>query len=178
MARIFMAARLQSNQLPIWDGTHLGGKGILVRGEQGAATISNSCATPMVSAMGGPVSALTLPGMGRLFSSMRESATIFEPGKKVSGLHVEIPIMDLPGILGTTASSIPASIPYLHAETGLTESWRLRLGPPEGFRVGLCWQGIRQTTRFIAIRTTNQFGPLCRYLVRSGLAFSRVTKTK
>ena len=154
--------RLQSNQLPIWDGTHLGGKGILVRGEQGAGdNIQFMRYLPMVAAMGGPVSALTLPGMGRLFSSMHESATIFEPGEKVSGLHVEIPIMDLPGILGTTASSIPASIPYLHAETGLTESWRLRLGPPKGFRVGLCWQGNPDRPRD-ALRSVplDQFGPL------------------
>ena len=50
--------RLQPNQLPIWDGTHLDGRGILVRGEQGAGdNIQFMRYLPMVSAKGGPVSA-------------------------------------------------------------------------------------------------------------------------
>ncbi|MDG2205959.1 MAG: tetratricopeptide repeat protein, partial [Alphaproteobacteria bacterium] len=52
--------RLQSNQLPVWDGTQLDGKGLLVRGEQGAGdNIQFMRYLPMVSAMGGQVSALT-----------------------------------------------------------------------------------------------------------------------
>ena len=134
--------RLQSSQLPVWDGTQLDSKKILVRGEQGAGdNIQFMRYLPILSALGGQVSALTMPGMKRLFSSMSESVTILEPGEQVGGLHVEIPIMDLPGILGTTAVSIPAPIPYLRAEPELAENWRLRLGPAECLRVGLCWQG-------------------------------------
>jgi len=154
--------RLQSNQLPVWDGTQLDGRGILVRGEQGAGdNIQFMRYLPMVSAMGGQVSALTLPGMKRLFSSMSESATILEPGDHAGGLHVEIPIMDLPGVLGTTSESIPAPIPYLRAEPELAENWRLRLGPAKGLRVGLCWQGNsdmpRDELRSVPL---NRFAPL------------------
>ena len=74
--------RLKSNQLPVWDGTQLDGRKILVRGEQGAGdNIQFMRYLPMVSAMGGQVSALTLPGMKRLLSSMCESVTILEPGE-------------------------------------------------------------------------------------------------
>ena len=154
--------RLKSNQLPVWDGTQLDGKRILVRGEQGAGdNIQFMRYLPMVSAMGGQVSALTLPGMKRLLSSMCESVTILEPGEQAGELHVEIPIMDLPGILGTTATSIPAPIPYLRAEPELAENWRLRLGPAEGLRVGLCWQGNpdrpRDELRSVPL---NRFAPL------------------
>ncbi len=154
--------RLKSNQLPVWDGTQLDGQRILVRGEQGAGdNIQFMRYLPMVSAMGGQVSALTLPGMKRLLSSMCESVTILEPGEQAGELHVEIPIMDLPGILGTTAASIPAPIPYLHAEPELAENWRSRLGPADGLRVGLCWQGNpdrpRDELRSVPL---NRFAPL------------------
>ena len=154
--------RLKSNQLPVWDGTQLDGKRILVRGEQGAGdNIQFMRYLPMVSAMGGQVSALTLPSMKRLLSSMCESVTILEPGEQAGELHVEIPIMDLPGVLGTTSESIPAPIPYLRAEPELAENWRLRLGPAKGLRVGLCWQGNSEMPRD-ELRSVplNRFAPL------------------
>ena len=49
--------------------------------------------------------------------------------------------MSLPFILHTTSASIPAAIPYLQADPALVESWRRKLDPLGGFKIGITWQG-------------------------------------
>ncbi len=49
--------------------------------------------------------------------------------------------MSLPGLLGVTAETIPAPIPYLAAEPDRLSRWRERLAAHRGFRVGVVWQG-------------------------------------
>jgi hypothetical protein len=58
---------------------------------------------------------------------------------------VQVPLMSLPRIFGTTLETIPAEVPYLKADPGLVERWRARLAEFEGFRVGIHWQGNRAT---------------------------------
>jgi len=152
----------QPNQLPLWDGSELNGKGVLIRGEQGAGdNIQFLRYLPFVAARGGRASVLTLPGMKRLLGSMDSGIEILEPGDQASDLHVEVPVMDLPGLAGTSIDSIPAPVPYLYAEPALQEAWEGRLGPAAGRRIGLCWQGNpekpRDELRSIAL---NRFLPL------------------
>ncbi len=56
----------------------------------------------------------------------------------------EIPLASLPKAFGADHGHILAPIPYLHAEAELAKTWAKtwaeRLGP-EGFRVGIAWQG-------------------------------------
>jgi hypothetical protein len=47
----------------------------------------------------------------------------------------------LPGIFGTTLSTIPATAPYLYADPHLAEYWRTEMEPLAGFKVGIAWQG-------------------------------------
>ena len=49
--------------------------------------------------------------------------------------------MSLPALFATTVETIPAEIPYLRAEAGLTEAWKKRLGGAPGLKVGLVWRG-------------------------------------
>ena len=53
-------------------------------------------------------------------------------------------LLSLPHRFGTTLATVPAEVPYLHAEPERVEFWRQRLGPrPAGgrLRVGLVWAG-------------------------------------
>lgn len=154
--------RGQANQLPLWDGSPLNGEGLLVRGEQGAGdNIQFIRYLPFTARMGGPVGFLTLPGMKRLLSSMKGDWRVLEPGDQASGLHAEIPVMDLPALAGTRVETVPAPVPYLHAEPALVEFWRGRLAPGGGRRIGLTWQGNpdnpRDQQRSVPLR---RFAPL------------------
>jgi hypothetical protein len=51
------------------------------------------------------------------------------------------PLLSVPGILGTTLASIPATVPYLYADAERSEHWRRELGKFPSFRIGINWQG-------------------------------------
>ena len=48
--------------------------------------------------------------------------------------------MSLPGVFGTNLESIPAQIPYLHAQAAKVSYWEKRIRG-SGFKVGLVWAG-------------------------------------
>jgi hypothetical protein len=50
-------------------------------------------------------------------------------------------VLSLPGLLGTTLATIPATVPYLEAPAALVEKWRHDLAGSPGLRVGIAWQG-------------------------------------
>jgi hypothetical protein len=63
------------------------------------------------------------------------------PSGPDAGFDFHAPLMNLPGVLGTTAETIPTPIPYLAADPARVDRWRDRLAAFPGFRVGVCWKG-------------------------------------
>ncbi|ASV97220.1 tetratricopeptide repeat protein [Paraburkholderia aromaticivorans] len=62
----------------------------------------------------------------------------------LSAWHRYIPLMSLPAAFATQVATIPAALPYLHADAGLAAVWRARLEAlpaPHQPRVGLVWAG-------------------------------------
>src|SRR5205823_1975640 len=57
---------------------------------------------------------------------------------------VYAPLLSLPGLLATTAATVPAEVPYLFADPNLVAHWRRELAPVRGLRVGIAWQGSPQ----------------------------------
>jgi len=51
------------------------------------------------------------------------------------------PLMSLPRAFGTRLATIPAAIPYIHADPARAAAWRERLGPPARLRVGVAMSG-------------------------------------
>jgi hypothetical protein len=68
-------------------------------------------------------------------------------GEPPPSFDVHVPLLSLPGLLGTTPSSIPADVPYLRADPRLVRRWRKELKPLAGFRVGIVWQGNASNKR-------------------------------
>jgi thioredoxin-like negative regulator of GroEL len=52
--------------------------------------------------------------------------------------------MSLPGVFGTTLDSIPATVPYLSADSEQVTRWRKILADLDGFRIGVNWEGNRR----------------------------------
>jgi hypothetical protein len=52
--------------------------------------------------------------------------------------------LSIPGLVGTTLETIPATIPYLTVNAERERFWREELKSVEGFRVGIPWQGSKQ----------------------------------
>ena len=144
------APKLDLSQ-PKWTGESLAGKTLLLVTEQGlgdmiqfirfvakvkqsGGTILFWCHDPLVKLLS------NIPGIDR-FVLNRDLMPEYD---------YYLPIMSLPGILGTTLEEIPSvlPVPYLKPDSDLVAYWTERLGPRKlgELRVGLAWQGSPTNT--------------------------------
>jgi hypothetical protein len=63
------------------------------------------------------------------------------PTTKGLQFDVQVPLMSLPMLFGTSITTIPSRIPYLSAEPARVEHWQKRLHDVPGLKVGIAWQG-------------------------------------
>jgi tetratricopeptide (TPR) repeat protein len=127
---------------PRWDGAPLEGRTILLYAEQGLGdTLQFVRFAPLVKARGGRV---ILQCQGMLIPLLQRCTGIDEFvawGAPIPACDVWTPLMSIPAALATILETIPADIPYIHADAGLVEHWRRELAAVSGFRVGIAWQG-------------------------------------
>jgi Tfp pilus assembly protein PilF len=142
---------------PRWDGSPLDGKTILVHAEQGLGdTIQFMRYLPLIQQRGGRVLFGCPPGLERLLGSAPERGVrergvrergalgidqLLAAGAPIPLYDVQIPLLSLPGIFGTTLATIPRDVPYLRADPGRVEYWKTETESLDGFKVGVVWQG-------------------------------------
>jgi tetratricopeptide (TPR) repeat protein len=128
---------------PLWLGeAPLSGKTILLHHEQGLGdTIQFARFVPFVARRGARV-VLRAPRV--LLELLRTLPAAFELISESDALphhDFHCPLMSLPLALGTTLDTIPAVIPYLHADPARIASWRAGLGRRTSARIGVVWAG-------------------------------------
>lgn len=137
---------------PQWRGEPLGGKTLLVWGEQGMGDLLQCCRyIPLlaqhVHAQGGRLLWNSFPQMGALLvRSLGSHVDHYSAGGGVATLppfDYEIPLMSLPLVLGTLDDTLAGSVPYLHADAAASAAWRARLAGEKRLKVGLAWTGSR-----------------------------------
>ncbi len=126
---------------PLWDGTPLGDKVLLVHAEQGLGDtlqfiryqplLKQRCPKVIFEVQAPLVPILEQSG----FSGLVARQTPLPP------FDVQVPILSLPGILKTTLDDIPARVPYLHAREDLIAHWRRELSGVRRLKVGIVLQG-------------------------------------
>jgi len=127
---------------PLWDGSPLDGRRILLWAEQGLGdTIQFVRYAQMVKSAGGTVVVECQPPLARLLRTCPEIAEVVAFGSPLPDFDVHAPMQSLPRILHTTVESIPARTPYLSADPDLARDWESRLASSRGCRVGLAWAG-------------------------------------
>jgi len=135
---------------PTWKGEPLGGKTLLVWGEQGMGDLLQFCRyIPMLAERvhrdGGRLIWNSFPQMGALLArSLGNHADDYSAGGGVDSLppfDYEIPLLSLPLIFDTREDTIPAATPYLHADAAARASWQKRLAGEARLKVGLTWTG-------------------------------------
>jgi len=136
------AADNRQFNVPIWQGEPLAGQTVLVHAEQGFGdNIQFVRYVPLLMDQGAQVIVGCKSGLKRLFSSLPGSPQIIEPGDQVAAFDYHVPLMSLPELFKTTVDTVPGNVPYLSAEPELVKVWADKLGPDEGFKVGICWSG-------------------------------------
>ncbi len=146
---------------PMWQGDDLRGRRILIHPEWGLGdTLQFIRYVPLVEARGGDVWVIVQPALLPLLqqSGFKQLISTDAPPP----CDVQVPILSLPGIFGTTLETIPTAIPYLAAKNELIDSWREKLQRYTGFKIGIHWRGSQASVfdaRSIALA---DFEPLAR----------------
>ncbi len=143
-ARKNSAALAQWLSCPRWRGETLAGKSILISIEAGHGDMIQFCRYAAVLKQRGAasISLLCHPGLKALFASLKAVDTVISVVEEIteSGWDFWIPALSLPHYCHTRIDSIPARIPYLHAQPEHIAKWVPSI-PQDGLRVALVWKG-------------------------------------
>ena len=136
---------------PLWDGSSLQGKTILLHAEQGLgdsfqfiryAKIAKDLGGTVVVALQGP-----LVQLFKLCPYIDVTVSLNDP---LPHYDVHAPLLTVPYIVKTREETIPHEIPYLYADNNLIEIWKEKLSHDKHFKIGICWQGNSQySTHFL-----------------------------
>jgi tetratricopeptide (TPR) repeat protein len=130
---------------PLWDGSPLAGRTILLHVEQGLGdTLQFIRYAPLLKQGGGTVLVVSPPMLVPLLERCPGIDRLVPQGAALPPFDVQAPLLSLPGILGTTLETIPARVPYLFADPQRVAHWRAELGPGRAFAIGIAWQGNPQ----------------------------------
>ena len=123
---------------PLWDGSDLQGKTILLHAEQGLGdSIQFVRYAAIVQSKGGRVIVGCYSQLTRLFSTVSGIDLLIVKGEPIPAFDVQVPMLSLPHILGTTRSTIPGNTAYLTAPADC----EFALLPDRKFKVGIVWAG-------------------------------------
>ncbi len=127
---------------PLWDGSPLDGKTILLHCEQGLGdSIQFVRYAPLVKESGGRVILACPRALARIFQSVAGTDCVIEEGETVPKHDCRAPLMSLPLIFNTKLDTIPAQVPYLSPRPEDVARWAEKLKPFAGIKVGLVWAG-------------------------------------
>jgi Flp pilus assembly protein TadD len=130
---------------PQWDGSDPRGKTLLLHCEGGFGNIMQFLRFASVLKSRGAHVILECPKpLIRLAERADGVDRVVEQGNPLPVFDFHIPLMSLPAAFATTLDTIPAKIPYLHAETALVAHFQKELQrsiPGDSMKVGLAWQG-------------------------------------
>ena len=125
---------------PLWKGPSAPPQRVLVINDHGLGdTIQFARYLPLMAAAGAEPHFLVPAKMHRLIGPLVEGR-VFEREPEGVTFDAQIAISSLPRAFGTRLDSVPAQIPYLHAEKWRLPRWAQRLGA-QGFKIGCVWQG-------------------------------------
>jgi tetratricopeptide (TPR) repeat protein len=149
---------------PVWDGSSLAGRTILLYGEGGLGdTIQFVRYAAVVKRYGGSVIVSCQKLLLPLLASCPGIDRLVAVGSELPAFDVQAPLLNLPRILKTSLATVPAETPYLFPDAKLQEKWQRKLSHYPGFTIGIAWQGNPQ---FYKDRKRSipliQFAPLAR----------------
>lgn len=127
---------------PLWDGSPLGGKRILIYWEQGLGdSIQFIRYAKELKDRGATVIFEGQPALQHIFSRTPGLDEFVVRGATLPPFDVHAPLLSLPGQCHTTLESVPSDVPYIFPDMHFVKLWAPRLESLKGLRVGIAWQG-------------------------------------
>ncbi len=126
-----------------WTGAEeVAGKRVLVIGEQGFGDLFQFARyLPLLAARGAEVILAERPPALALLRGVEGVPRALSHAEPAPEADFQIPLLSLMQAFGTRLDTIPAAIPYLHADLARVAHWRAELGAASRRRIGVCWRG-------------------------------------
>ncbi|MBV5337952.1 MAG: tetratricopeptide repeat protein [Deltaproteobacteria bacterium] len=132
---------VRHNNIPLWDGSPLDGRTILLHAEQGFGdAIQFVRYVPMVVECGGNVVLECHPQLVSLFQGIKGVLFVAGFGEELPVCDCQAPFLTLPRIFGTTVENIP-SCHYLLITSERREKWQKQTSKYPYPRIGIVWAG-------------------------------------
>ncbi|MEQ1828055.1 MAG: tetratricopeptide repeat protein [Pirellula sp.] len=154
--------KVRSFSKPAWLGESNPALTVLIYCEQGIGDTIQFCRYALlVKQLVGRVIVEAPRSLIPLMQSVAGIDQVVAAGEEGVDFDCHAAMMSLPHLLGTTLESIPASIPYVEAESARVARWKSKLCSLEAFRIGICWRGnpTHQDDR-VRSMSLNQLAPL------------------
>jgi hypothetical protein len=148
---------------PLWRGEDITGKVLLAHAEQGLGdTLQFVRYVRLIKREGGRVVIAVPEALRRFFQDNFPDIEVVDRALTGGRFDYRVSLMSLPSIFDTTLQKVPNTVPYHFADPQRVARWSERIGP-EGFRVGIAWQGNAKykRDRDRSIRLA-EFAPLAR----------------
>ena len=131
---------------PRWDGSDPAGRTILLRSEQGLGdTIQFVRYAALLASRGARVVIGCRPVLKTLLQTVRDIDAVVADDEPLPPFDLQMPLLSVPGLVGTTLATIPADVPYVFPNPAARERWRARLAlARRALTVGLVWAGQPQ----------------------------------
>jgi tetratricopeptide (TPR) repeat protein len=127
---------------PAWNGCPPRGLRVLLIAEQGLGdSLQFIRYAPILKRMGATVLFECPEPLVKLLERMPGIDVLFPQGAEPPPHDVHAALMSLPGLLGTRLETIPADLPYIHADAERVERWGRELAAYPELKVGINWQG-------------------------------------
>jgi len=148
---------------PLWDGSDIAGKTILLYTEQGFGdAIQFIRYVPLVAERGARVILVCPKELKSLCQTVEGVSEVIAGGEQLPSFDVHCSLLSLPLVFNTTLGTIPAKIPYITVEPALIQKWRDNIEPHNSKRkIGLVWAGVpgykRDKKRSFSLETFSPF---------------------
>jgi hypothetical protein len=138
----FPECQMPSFEQPLWDGSALAGRTILLHCEQGLGdTLQFIRYAPLVQERGGRVVVWGPAALLSLLATCPGVAAVVDREDAPPHFDVHAPLLSLPRLLGTTLAAVPAHTPYLFVDAERNRLRRQEVSRFSGFKIGIAWQG-------------------------------------
>jgi tetratricopeptide (TPR) repeat protein len=128
---------------PQWQGEELNGRTVLLHAEQGLGdTIQFVRYAAAVASRGGRVLLECPTELYRLLKDLPGVSQVLVKGQPLPPFDLQCPLASLLLAFETRLETIPAAVPYLHADPQLIHKWaELLTDASQEMKIGLAWAG-------------------------------------
>jgi len=132
-------------QQPLWDGSALANRTILIHAEQGFGdTFQFARYLPQLAAQGGTVIMECPASQKSLLAEVPGVHLSVASGEPLPDFDCHLPVMSLPRVFQTRLETIPREFPYLFPPLESLAVWTEKFSGSDGMRVGLVWAGRKK----------------------------------